>query len=365
MSYPVKWYDSSQIGSPTLAGSAGSLIALLDACLVNGFNLRSIEQITFAALVATAKVSAGHGYREGDILLIQGADDPLFNGEHKIRNVTATTFDYDLASIPSRNPAGTLTAKIASLAWEKTYTATNLAAYRASDPAATRLFLRVDDTAARYAIVTGYETMTDASTGSGRFPLSGDIYWEKSNSADTTIRKWTLVGDGRAFYLFAAFHNGYSSGYAGYFFGDINSYKAGDAYHCGLLGNYSQPSSFPGHYNYFNYFSQNNAKVLARSFNQIGGAVAFTQLSLSLTVNYPSPVDNGLLLAPIYVIENNVMRGDMPGLLSPLHPGSTMPDHGAIINDIPDYPGRDFLIAVAMTSTTYSRIVVDLTGPWR
>lgn len=365
MTYPIKTFDSSQTGAPTLAGTAGSLTALLDACLVNGFNLRSIDQITVSALVATARVSAGHGYREGDVVLIQGADESVYNGEHKIRNVTTTTFDFDLPSAPLQNATGAITSKIMPLNWEKTFTATNIGCYRSADPASTRLFLRVNDSAACYAIVAGYENMTDASTGTGRFPVSGDIYWEKSNSADTTTRKWTLVGDGRAFYLFVAFHISYAGGYAGYLFGDINSYKSGDAYHCALIGNYTQPSYYPGMYNYFNSFSQSGAKALARTFNQIGGAVAFTQLSLSLSVNYPSAVDNGMLLAPVYLIENSAMRGVMPGLFLPLHPESSMPGHGTVINDIPDYPGREFMVLIAMYSTSNSRIVIDLTGPWR
>ena len=104
------------------------------------------------------------------------------------------------------------------------------------------------------------------------------------------------------------------------------------------------------HYSYFNYFSQSSGKALARTFNQIGGAVAFSELSLSLSVPYPSAVDNGMLLAPVYVIESSVMRGIMPGLFSPLHAESGMPPHGTVIKDIPDYPGREFMVLVAMYS---------------
>ena len=39
----VKWAVSSMVGAPTLNGTAGSLIALLDAFLVNGFGAKAVD----------------------------------------------------------------------------------------------------------------------------------------------------------------------------------------------------------------------------------------------------------------------------------------------------------------------------------
>lgn len=39
----VKWAVSSMTGAPTLSGTAGSLITLLDAFLVNGFGTKAVD----------------------------------------------------------------------------------------------------------------------------------------------------------------------------------------------------------------------------------------------------------------------------------------------------------------------------------
>ena len=58
----VKYFHSSQVGAPVMSqgGAAGLLIALLDACLVDGFGLKTVDSIVVASGVATANVSTGH-----------------------------------------------------------------------------------------------------------------------------------------------------------------------------------------------------------------------------------------------------------------------------------------------------------------
>ena len=38
----VKHFHSGRVGAPVLTGAEGSMIALLDACVVNGFGLKSV-----------------------------------------------------------------------------------------------------------------------------------------------------------------------------------------------------------------------------------------------------------------------------------------------------------------------------------
>ena len=43
VSTSVKWAVSSMMGAPTLNGTAGSMIALLDAFLINGFGMKAVD----------------------------------------------------------------------------------------------------------------------------------------------------------------------------------------------------------------------------------------------------------------------------------------------------------------------------------
>ena len=57
-----------------------------------------VSRITLAGTTATATTTS-HGYANGDVIEVQGADSlcPYYNGLFTIRNVTANTFDYTVA----------------------------------------------------------------------------------------------------------------------------------------------------------------------------------------------------------------------------------------------------------------------------
>lgn len=99
--------------SPTASTSAVLTVAGLDICgyqyrlIGPGFtndwseekqSLKSVPQITLSGTTATATVN-GHGYANGDVVQILGADAlcPYYNGLFPIRNVTANTFDYTVS----------------------------------------------------------------------------------------------------------------------------------------------------------------------------------------------------------------------------------------------------------------------------
>jgi hypothetical protein len=59
-------FMSNEQGAPVLNNAAGSLISVLDACLVNGFNTVGIFSITITDNVATVVTSATHGLAVGN-----------------------------------------------------------------------------------------------------------------------------------------------------------------------------------------------------------------------------------------------------------------------------------------------------------
>ena len=366
----VKLFESSQTGAPALSGSAGNLISLLDAVLVNGFNLKSVASITRSGSTATATVSAGHGFRENDVVLQAGAGQTEYNGEFRIFNVTSTTYQFTVTGSPATPATGTITAKIAPAGWTKSFSGTNKAAYKSADVTATGCLLRVDDSTAKYASVAGYESMTDIDTGSGAFADTISVI-NKSSTADAATRPWMLVCDGLAFYLLVAWRSGIPN-YEAYFYGDVVSYKAGDAYNCVLIACTTTSSSDVGQGNYFFRFdATTSGKRIARAYSQLGGAVAVWQAAFGAGLSlptYPSPVDNGANLTNIYVAEGSqlLLRGQYPGWYLPIHAQSALPAHGTVITDIPSAPGRRFMVAITVdVNANAQRSVFDLTGPWR
>ena len=62
MSNKVKWMHNGFAGAPVLTNNWGSLTALLDACLVNGFNLKTVTALSRTDDTATATIGTGHGF---------------------------------------------------------------------------------------------------------------------------------------------------------------------------------------------------------------------------------------------------------------------------------------------------------------
>lgn len=364
-----------------LSGTAGSLINVLDACLINGFNLKTLTSLSVSGEIATATVATGHGYAIGQIVLIAGATPAGLNGEWRVASATATQFTFAAPGIADGAANGTLTAKVAPAGkWEKPFSTTNKGAYKSTAAGATGLFLRVDDTTTTYAAVRGYEILTDIDSGSGLFPseaqvAAGAFCWRKSGTADATARPWLLVADEKRFYFFARWHATYAQ-YGGNFFGDIVSYKAGDGYSAAIIGDYSSAaSSYPGHYNDFSGLSSSltstqNGKYLARSYNQVGSALKFGFLGENLVstslgaggMAYPSPVDNGLYVSAVALNHDGIIRGAMPGLYQPLHFRPLA--HGDKVSDVIGLAGRTLLAVLIPTASTDAMAMIDISGGW-
>ena len=267
MTNQVKWMHQGMAGAPVLTNNWGSLTALLDACLVNGFNLQTVSAITRTDSTATATLTAGHGFTVDQVMLVAGSDQPEYNGEFTVTAVTSTTVSFTVNGTPvtPATTATSLTMKVAPLGFEIAYTGTNKRAYRSPNPRSNRPFLRVDDslptgyttTWAKFGRVTIAEGMSDIDTfvggrapwdpaaptrnevpsGSGTTMYTGWFKWyyARQNHAETSGdnghwgRSWVLIGDDRGFFLSNA------SGYAGdmrilHAFTDFDSYKAGDNY---------------------------------------------------------------------------------------------------------------------------------------
>ena len=416
----VKYFTSGMAGAPQVSNNWGDLITLLDACLVNGFNLKAIDSLTFANGIATATISSGHSYNPGQVVEIAGATQPEYNGQFRVLTTTATTFTYAVTGTPA-SPATTttnITAKVAPLGWEKPFAGTHKAAYRSKNLQSPQNLLRIDNSLktpgyntswAKWANVGIVEDMTDIDTIVGaqapynpNNPMAnwkqveanqwGWFKWYHARQSGYDIagdggggnRNWVLIGDDRLFYLFITHQAGYNwYGRTSYCFGDIVSFKPGDQYATVLAADDIYLSNgnsidYPGQRGGYGLVMSLDftGKVLLRSYTQLGGHVRFGLTSLNLNNNqqvcgrgsmpFPNGPDYSLWLLPTYVREESGhMRGMMPGMYWIPHdrPYSDL----TIVDNVVGQAGKKFLLVRQSYSsdTEGAQVAFDITGPWR
>ena len=372
----VKYYDSSMSGAPSLSGTAGALIGVLDGCLVDGFGSVTVNSLVVAANVATVTVSGGHQFaaigNTGPVITIAGASPSGLNGQWRVTVTSTTVFTFTTSGISDQTATGTITAKRSPAGFSKAFSATNKAVYRADQVASTRLYLRVDDTNAQWGYLRGYETMSDVDTGTRLFPATGEVYAAKSSTASSTARDWVLVADDRAFYLFEKSDGSYWPGTV--FFGDINSWVAGDAYRCALCG-HALTNALSSTYFVTLSSADQDGQYLARNYTQLGSSLKFGKLSNgrmtylgnnSALTYYPNRPANQFIAAPVDIWENGGIdyRGQFPGLYNPISHYTGLA-HGTVITSATGLSSSRDLWVQALHSNNQYRAAIDITGPWR
>ena len=381
MSTSVKVFQSTDSGAPSLSGTAGALITLLDACLTNGYGSITFDSVVIAGNVATCTKSTGHGFTAigtvGPVIRMSGVSVPsALNADWRITVVSSTVFTFVTTGLSDQTATGTIAAKRAPLGFSKSFSGTNKAVYRADDVASTRHYLRVADDgtgSASYARVRGYETMSDVDTGTGLFPtdtqISGGGYWPKSNIADSTARPWKIIGNQYGWIILVNYNGALNYNLINYF-GDLSSEKSADAYSAFLTcGTSSTVASMTSLIILANFTS---GAYCPRSYTQIGisipvGIQSHRQASYMAYsgMAYPSPVGNQFYAAPVEIWESlTVFRGLLPGLFCPLHTAAGLTD-SAVITDIAEIPGRSVMINRGQHPGGPIAIAVDITGPWR
>lgn len=390
--YPVKWMRDSMRGAPQISGTAGTLIGALDAFLLTGFGTVTALSVTVASGIGTATVNAGSYFDDYAVVLIAGATPTALNGEARVLSHTNTSITFE-TDAPDGTATGTITIKYAPVgSWEKTYSGTNIACYRSTDVLSPGQFLRVDDTGTLYARVVGYESMTDANTGSGPFPtttlLSGGGYWHKSASANATAVRYAFAADSRA--LLTAVEPATASN-ATYRTSNIRGFgdpivlaPGGDAWATFLSASGVNLYSLSGGTLCGGDASSSSGFAVApRSFTALGSAVwlnvsPFTGVPAGISGNdttlgaAPSQVDGQIKLARLFLREQSPVlpaRAVAPGALYVPQSGLTsIVTPGDIATGSGDFAGRKLLAVGAGTSanaTPTGIALIDITGPWR
>ncbi len=274
-------YMSTDLGAPQLSGQAGSLVALLDAVLVDGYG-------------AGADRKNGAGWTKA------------FTGTNKraYRNSAVSGTGFYL---------------------------------QVEDPGASGT--------TGYAFVRGFSAMTAFDTGLNPTPTvasrSNGVVVAKSSVLDGGSRRWLILADERIVYIFI---NPWPTAnyYHPYFFGDFISYKAGDANNWCIASNgltsftsaldvdqtvFTTPNAYgnvdtgrPALYVPSSAASPSQAVPAYLvggyrdgSYRAWGGANIYSAA-------YPDPISQGLLFSNVQIFESSIgPRGQLPGIIVPLH----------------------------------------------
>lgn len=388
MSTSVKFFNSDMPGAPQCSGTAGALLAVLDACLVTGFGLQTAASATVVSGVCTLTLPTTPAMQVGSVALVAGATPAGLNGEQRVTAITANTVSFATAEADT-TPTGTITVKLAPAGWLKAFAGTNTGAYKvdpALHPDSTGIFCKVDDTTTTNAKIVGYESMTDISTGLGEFPttVQTPLWVFKSDAANTATRAWLVVCDSRMVYVGVHSHTNDYLNYAPswWCFGEFASKKATDAYRFLISGN-TDAAGHSEEHGTRSIASTNNTNLtyVARSYTALGGGVKTQNTTwpssygcsgnIAAPLAYPNGPDYGLYLCPADIMEQSpyCLRGRLPGMLMIPHNvlRKICPDAKTayLDSDVPGYPGRTIgFMPCAYTSSDWGVVAFDLTGPW-
>ncbi len=178
----VKHYQNDMKGIPQLTNNWGSMINLLDAVLVTGFNIVPVLSLSKAAstsITATINLGSGHGFIDRQVVRIAGSTNG-WNGDYKVLSADGASITIECTAEHAGTILGTATCFTAPLDFEIVYqtpaqSTTPKRAYRSTDPESLGLILLVHDfcvsgasaTGAKFAKVGVVSSMSDIDTITG------------------------------------------------------------------------------------------------------------------------------------------------------------------------------------------------------
>lgn len=329
-------YKSTDTGAPVLNGLSGSLVGVLTACLVTGYN----GGVSPAAGWTTAFTGQDIGWNNNPTWRIFQGGSGLMKAYCRIQD-----------DAPNTNFAGGREARMWGV-----------------EPG-----------------ISGYADNSLAAKFPTAVQAASGIIIRKSATYDTTARPWVVVADDRTFYLFIL--SGDYTGYGGCCFGEIFSFKNADNYNCIAIGGITEqiaatPNKF-NNYENLHLFSTllviTAGHFMPRSWTEsyssavnVGkhGQAGHSAVELVGLFPYPNPVDGGLYLFPVTVHEIAaatgtmcVLRGRMRGFWHFLHPASVPINDGDTWSGTGALAGKTFM-AIKPTPSAAGLFVVETSNTW-
>jgi len=316
-------YRDTDPSAPVLTGQVGSMIALLDACLVNGYGSKTAAGWTKPYTGAANQA-----------VYLQGGSAPnrYFQVDDAAPHVTALARECRIS------------------VWE------TMSAYN-----------------------TGTGQMNVGAFASGYMVI------RKSATADATVRApWVLVADQKTFY-FWNITGDVAGSYFGTWWGDFYSFRPGNNFKCGAIGRPENSAAASNDIFTLDleqaYFAMGCA---LRLYTGVAGAVNLCQMGDSVltsntntagptqgVLNFPHSPDGGFYLSPLYLMETSfaAVSGKHRGIWHGVHPVASFAD-GNVIAGTGPYAGRTFMIvspspSVGSPNPLRGYSVVEITaGQW-
>lgn len=350
----VRVYYSSNYGAPAVtSNAAGTGLTVYEQCLVTGFGAQTV---TISRIADTVQVVTplAHGLMSGQFISISGADQNSYNGEFPITVTSAYAYTYKITTSPATPATGTITAKLGGAGWSMPFSKTNVKVFKQGAGSNGR-YLRLDDTTNFKVMARGYENMFDVDTGTGPFPVTRYdglpyVVFPKPISVVTVQpRDWVIVATEKMFYIYMKTYPSEGYGIMACF-GDFISYLPGDMYNTIISGSESSDSTYTSTSFQSIDGSVGNGVYAPRAYTQVGAAIPLPKIVLGRSASYmgvhaprvyPDPVTKALNITSIKLWETNTLRGELPGILQPMHDKPLL--NFDILNGTGPLTGKTFL----------------------
>jgi hypothetical protein len=388
MTTSVKHIHNAMRGAPQLSGTAGTLIAVLDALFISGWGVTTALSVNVAGGVATATLNPGDTFDRDSVILVAGATPGALNGEARVASSSNTSITWPTTA-PDGAATGTITIRYApQTSWVKVYAGTNKAVYRSTHPQSAGHFLRVDDTGTTFARVRGFESMTDVDTGVGPFPtdaqMSGGGYWWKSIAADATARSYRIFCDQRAVLIAAAPNTSTTVANLRGFGDMIALAPGGDTWSTVLSATGSNSGiSSAGAFENQLVSASSGVSACARDFSGLGGGVLLDPRAFAGSATgtsgsdawlgvLPSAVDGEVKTSRVFLRQQaagSPPRVVVPGVrYLPQSNALSVLNSGDFLTGSGELAGRRLIVMHTGSGygvTPSGAYLVDITGPWR
>ena len=194
----TRLYRHTDKGAPALnAGTSGSIFAVLDAVLCDGYNVQPCLSISPGAGVWTVGMGEGHGFVWPDVVEIRGAVPASADGFYRVKSVTNNSVSLE-SSVAAPSLTGASMRK-ASLGWSKLGSASDSRAYSSAELNSSRsvyIFKHTGGSTVSIEMHDQFISFTDTATR--RF---ADSWGTLITTSAGKGSEWCVVGDGRTFYI--------------------------------------------------------------------------------------------------------------------------------------------------------------------
>ena len=299
-------YKSTDTSAPTLSGTVGDLVNLMDKCLVTGYG---------------SKAAAGWA--------------ATYSGTNKSALTQGTGSVGMLYRIQDDAPGATPGAREARVTGYESMT----------------------------TVDAGTNPFPTAALGVGGVAM---VVARKSTAASATTRAWKVFADARTAYVFMA-SGDFASFYCALAIGEFYSFVSSDAYRNMIIGQIAEgtPSIVASGDKFGSIIRSsinNTGHFLCRGHTGTGGACGFGKhahvlgvTGFSGAIPYTNPADGSLILTPVHIHDNTTapamgVRGRLRGIYQAPHPVGSFAD-GDTVTGVGDLSGKTFEVIKGVFDT--------------